>query len=92
MTPRRPRCRSFVRLWHRALAGGTATSIHFDGPGKFYISGPNAKLVDVPLLNQYLHEMVKMSPLQGSFLEVLPTTDQVAIIGAAVSAARAPRT
>ena len=86
------RCRSFVRLWHRALAGGTATSIHFDGPGKFYISGPNAKFVDSALLNQYLHEMVKMSPLQGSFLEVLPTTDQVAIIGAAVSAARAPRT
>ena len=85
------RCRSFVRLWHRALAGGTATSIHFDGPGKFYISGPNAKFVDSALLNQYLHEMVKMSPLQGSFLEVLPTTDQVAIIGAAVSAARAPR-
>jgi predicted NBD/HSP70 family sugar kinase len=86
------RCRSFVKLWHRALAGGTATSIHFDGPGKFYISGPNAKFVDSALLNQYLHEMVKMSPLQGSFLEVLPTTDQVAIIGAAVSAARAPRT
>ena len=85
------RCRSFVRLWHRALAGGTATSIHFDGPGKFYISGPNAKFVDSALLNQYLHEMVKMSPLQGSFLEVLPTTDQVAIIGAAVSAARAAR-
>ncbi len=85
------RCRSFVRLWHRALAGGTATSIHFDGPGKFYISGPNAKFVDSALLNQYLHEMVKMSPLQGSFLEVLPTTDEVAIIGAAVSAARAPR-
>jgi len=85
------RCRSFVRLWHRALAGGTATSIHFDGPGKFYISGPNAKFVDSALLNQYLHEMVKMSPLQGSFLEVLPTTDQVAIIGAAVSAARAPQ-
>lgn len=86
------RCRSFVRLWHRALAGGTATSIHFDGPGKFYISGPNAKFVDVALLNQYLHEMVKMTTLQGSFLEVLPTTDQVAIIGAAVSASRAPRT
>ncbi len=85
------RCRSFVRLWHRALAGGTATSIHFDGPGKFYISGPNARFVDGALLNQYLHEMVKMSPLQGSFLEVLPTTDQIAIIGAAVSAARAPR-
>ncbi len=48
--------------------------------------------MDVALLNQYLHEMVKMTTLQGSFLEVLPTTDQVAIIGAAVSAARAPRT
>jgi len=82
------RCRDFVKLWHRALAGATATSIHFDGPGKFYITGPNAKFVDTPLLNLYLQEMVKMSPLQGSFLEVLETSDAIAIIGAAVSAAR----
>jgi glucokinase len=80
------RCRDFAKLWHRALAGATATSIHFDGPGKFYITGPNARFVDGPLLNTYLHEMVKMSPLQGSFLEVLETSDETAIIGAAVSA------
>jgi glucokinase len=82
------RCRDFARLWHRALAGATATSIHFDGPGKFYITGPNARFIDSPLLNTYLQEMVKMSPLQGSFLEVLETSDEIAIIGAAVSAAR----
>jgi predicted NBD/HSP70 family sugar kinase len=82
------RCRDFARLWHRALAGATATCIHFDGPGKFYITGPNAKFVDTPLLNTYLQEMVKMSPLQGSFLEVLQTSDEIAIIGAAVSAAQ----
>jgi predicted NBD/HSP70 family sugar kinase len=80
------RCREFARLWHRALAGATATSIHFDGPGKFYITGPNARFVDTRLLNTYLQEMVKMSPLQGSFLEVLETSDDTAIIGAAVSA------
>ena len=82
------RCRAFAKLWHRALAAATATSIHFDGPGKFYISGRNARFVDVALLNLKLGEMVKMSPLQGSFLEVLQTSDEVAIIGAAVSAAR----
>jgi glucokinase len=82
------RCREFAKLWHRALAGATATSIHLDGPGKFYITGPNARFVDTPLLNLYLQEMVKMSPLQGNFLEVLETSDAIAIIGAAVSAAR----
>jgi predicted NBD/HSP70 family sugar kinase len=85
------RCRAFVKLWHRALAAATATSIHFDGPGKFYISGRNARFVDVALLNLQLGEMVKMSPLQGSFLEVLQTSDEVAIIGAAVSAERTTR-
>jgi glucokinase len=82
------RCRAFVKLWHRALAAATATNIHFDGPGKFYISGRNARFVDVALLNLQLGEMVKMSPLQGSFLEVLQTSDDVAIVGAAVSAGR----
>ena len=32
----------FVRQWHRALAAATATSIHLDGPGRFFLSGPNA--------------------------------------------------
>ena len=83
------RCGEFLKLWHRALAAATATSVHMDGPGKFYISGPNAGYVQVNLLDQYLHEMVKMSPLQGSAFEVIPTSDVTALIGAAVSAERA---
>jgi hypothetical protein len=33
--------------------------------------------------------MVKMSPLQGSAIEVISTTDEIAIVGAAVSVAQA---
>jgi len=80
------RCSAFVKLWHRALAAATATSIHMDGPGKIFISGTNARFIQIRLLDQYLHEMVKMSPLQGSALEVVSTSDEIAIIGAAVSA------
>ncbi len=83
------RCAAFVKLWHRALAAGTATSIHLDGPGKFYLTGPNARFVDVERLNIDLQDMVRMSPLQGSLFEVVPTSDEIAIIGAAVSADRA---
>jgi glucokinase len=83
------RCAEFLKLWHRALAAATATSVHLDGPGKFYVSGPNAGHVQVNLLDQYLHEMVKMSPLQGSAFEVIPTSDVTALVGAAVSANRA---
>jgi predicted NBD/HSP70 family sugar kinase len=81
------RCVAFVKLWHRALAAATATSIHLDGPGKFFISGPSAQFVQTRLLDLYLHEMVKMSPLQGSAVDVIPTSDEMAIIGAAISAA-----
>jgi glucokinase len=83
------RCGAFVRLWHRALAAATATSIHLDGPGKFYLTGPNARFVDVERLNIDLHDMVRMSPLQGSLFEIVPTSDEIAIVGAAVSADRA---
>ena len=83
------RCAEFVRIWHRALAAATATSVHMAGPGKFYITGPNARFVQVPLLNDYLQQMVKMSPLQGSSFEVVPGGEEIAIIGAAVNAARA---
>jgi predicted NBD/HSP70 family sugar kinase len=83
------RCGEFLKLWHRALAAATATSVHLDGPGKFYISGPNGGHVQTNLLDQYLQEMVKMSPLQGSAFEVIPTSDVTALIGAAVSADRA---
>ena len=80
------KCSTFVDLWHRALAAATATSIHLDGPGKFFVSGPNARFVDADFLQVCLKEMVKMSPLQGSAVEVINTTDEIAIIGAAVSA------
>jgi predicted NBD/HSP70 family sugar kinase len=83
------RCVDFAKLWHRALAAATATNIHMEGPGKFYISGPNARFLDVATLDHYVHQMVKMSPLQGSSFEVISTTDEVGIIGAAVNAERA---
>ncbi len=83
------RCVEFVKLWHRALAAGTASSIHMDGPGKFYLTGNNAKHVDTSLLHVYMGEMVKMSPLQGYTFEIVSGGEEIAIIGAAVHAARA---
>jgi glucokinase len=83
------RCAAFVQTWHRALAAATATSIHLDGPGRFYISGLNAHAVDIGLLERYLHEMVRMSPLLENAFEVVTTSDEVAVIGAAVSAEHA---
>jgi glucokinase len=83
------RCGAFVKLWHRALAAASASSIHLDGPGKFFIMGPNAKYVDLGLIAQYIHEMVKMTPLQGSLFETISSSTDLAIIGAAVNARRA---
>lgn len=83
------RCVEFVKLWHRALAAATATSIHMAGPGKFFLTGRHARHVDISLLNQYLHDMVKMSPLQGYVFEIVPGEEEVAVIGAAVNALRA---
>jgi glucokinase len=80
------RCAAFARLWHRALAAATATSIHLDGPGRFFLSGPNARFVDISVLAGALHDMVKMSPLQGSAFEIITTNDEIAVIGASVSA------
>ncbi len=80
------RCVEFVKLWHRAIAAATATSIAMEGPGKFFITGPNSKFVELGRLAIYLHEMVKMSPLQGSQLEVVSTGLETGVIGAAVNA------
>jgi glucokinase len=79
------KAREFVGRWHRALAAATATSVHLDGPGRFYIAGPNADFVDLALLGMALQDMVKMSPLQGSFFELVPTSHDLALIGAAIS-------
>ena len=83
------RCAEFVTLCHRALAAATATSIHMSGPGTFFITGPDTTFIDTGLLDRLIHEMVKMSPLQGSRFEVIPTSDEMGIIGAAVNAERA---
>ncbi|MBS1811210.1 MAG: ROK family protein [Acidobacteria bacterium] len=80
------RCSDFVKLWHRALAAATATTVHLSGPGKFYFSGPNARFVQLGLIDLYVHEMVKMSSLQSSSFEVIATSDEIAVIGAAISA------
>jgi glucokinase len=83
------RCAEFVQLCHRALAAATATSIHMEGPGTFFITGPDTKFIDTGMLDRFVHEMVKMSPLQGSRFEAIPTSDEMGIIGAAVNAERA---
>ena len=83
------RCVEFVTLCHRALAAATATSIHMSGPGMFFITGSDTKFIDIGLLDRLVHEMVKMSPLQGSRFEVLPASDELGILGAAVNAEHA---
>ena len=79
----------FEAAFDRALAAATATSIHMDGPGKFFITGFNARFLSLNLLSEYLHEMVKLSPLQSYHVEVVPGGEEVATIGAAVNAAQA---
>jgi predicted NBD/HSP70 family sugar kinase len=79
------RCLAFVELWHRALAAATANCIHLEGSGKFFITGMNAKYLNVTLLGEYLHEMVTLTPLQGYSLEVVPGGEEIALIGAAVN-------
>ena len=83
------RCREFVDLWHRALAAATASFIHLAGPGRFYFTGCNVGFLELPLLRRHIETMVRMSPLQGFSLEVLPQDDQTALVGAGVSALRA---
>ena len=61
------------------------------GPGPFYLTGPNAGFIDVGLLDRLVHDMVKMSPLQGSRFELIPENDELGVIGAAVNAERAAR-
>jgi len=88
-TGENPRCSEFAILWHRALAAATASSVHMSGPGKFYLTGPNAKFVNLAFLNRCVQEMVKMSPLQGYVFEIVPKSDEIALIGAVVNARRA---
>ena len=83
------RCLDFKRLWHKALAAASASSIHQSGPGKFFLTGFNARFVDLPMLKDYLQQMVKMSPLQSYSVEVVPDQPETRLIGAAVTAVQA---
>ena len=83
------RCLEFKRLWHRALAAATATSVHMSGPGKFYLAGFNVRFLDLPMLKDYMGQMVKMSPLQGYSFEIVEDDLETRLIGAAVAAEQA---
>ena len=87
--PTDQRCLDFKRLWHKALAAATATSIHQDGAGKFFLTGFNSRFIDLPMLRDYLQQMVKMSPLQSYSLEIVKDDPQTRIIGAAITAEQA---
>jgi len=80
------RCLDFKKLWHKALAAATATSVHQEGGGKFFLTGFNARFIDLPMLRDYLQQMVKMSPLQGYSLEVVKDDPVARIVGAAITA------
>lgn len=84
-----PRCLEFKKLWHKALAAATASSIHQRGPGKFFLAGFNVRFVDMPMLREYLRQMVKMSPLQSYSIEIVTDDQETRVIGAAVSAEQA---
>ena len=83
------RCLEFKRLWHKALAAATSTSIHMAGTGKFFLTGFNVRFLDLPMLKDYLQQMVKMSPLQSYSVEIVADEAHTRVIGAAVSAEQA---
>jgi predicted NBD/HSP70 family sugar kinase len=83
------RCLEFKRLWHKALAAASSTTIHMSGPGKFFLTGPNVHFLDLPMLKDYMQQMVKMSPLQSYSLEIVEDNPEIRVIGAAVSAEQA---
>ena len=80
------RCVDFKKLWHKALAAATANSIHSRGAGRFFLTGYNMRFLDLNMLKDYLHQMVKMSPLQGYALEVVEDSHDTRVLGAAVAA------
>jgi predicted NBD/HSP70 family sugar kinase len=83
------RCVEFKHLWHKALAAGTASAIHINGGGRFFVTGYNVRFLDLNLLKDYLHQMVKMSPLQNYSVDVVEDDQSTRLIGAAVAAEHA---
>lgn len=83
------RCVEFKQLWHKALAAATATTIHQAGARKFFITGYNVRFLDMKMLKDYLHQMVKMSPLQSYSIEIVEDDQITRVVGAAVAAEQA---
>ena len=71
--------------WRRPYA----SSIHVMGAGKFFFTGYNIRFLDLNLLRNHLHEMVKMSPLQGYHLDIVPEDQITRVLGAAIAAEQA---
>jgi glucokinase len=80
------KCMEFKRLWHCALAAATANSIHMSGPGRFYFTGKCSVFLDMRMLEGYLQQMVKMTPLQKYTMEMMGESRGEGVVGAAVSA------
>jgi hypothetical protein len=59
------------------------------GPGKFFVAGFNVRFVDLPMLKDYVQQMVKMSPLQSYQIEIVTDDAERRVIGAAVAAGQA---
>jgi predicted NBD/HSP70 family sugar kinase len=83
------RCLEFKRMWHKALAAASSTSIHMAGPGRFFLTGFNVGFVDMPMLRDYMQQMVKMSSLQSYALEIVQDDPLLRVIGGAISAEQA---
>ncbi|HZY62804.1 MAG TPA: ROK family protein [Edaphobacter sp.] len=83
------RCLEFKRMWHKALAAATASSIHMAGPGRFFLTGFNVRFLDMPMLRDYMQQMVKMSSLQSYKLEIVQDDPVLRVLGAAISAEQA---
>ncbi|MEO6911315.1 MAG: ROK family protein, partial [Edaphobacter sp.] len=84
-----PKCLEFKRLWHKSLAAATASSIHMAGPGRFFLTGFNVRVLDMGMLRDYMQQMVKMSSLQSYALEIVEDDPLLRVIGGAISAEQA---
>ena len=87
--PGRVACRASSVSGTRRWRPAPPTEIHMSGAGKFFLTGFNARFVDLPMLKDYLHQMIKMSPLQGYTLEIVEDRRETRILGAAVAAEQA---
>jgi glucokinase len=47
------------------------------------------RFVDLPILRDYMQQMVKMSPLQNYSIEIVEESPETRVIGSAVSAEQA---